>query len=290
MTPVGGRLRVAAMLAALCVGLLASGAQAAPLGLFGTACITAPWATFGSVAEWDDFAAAAQCSRATGKRWVVQLYGPDAATDLRAHVTAVHQQAVAAGLAPYVLAVTYREEWFESLRHGLLRTHPVFGVYEPDSLAGIAAIRDHLTAAHAAIHERWPGVPVGWITTFVNPSRAYGDALFAPLPGGVDVLVLDPYATATQTFDDWPGLVFAHAVNVTTLPIAVVPQWFAAPGTTFAPRPDLTAGYAQWLRHPRVVAGWGFAWAGGAGLLGLQDLPALRASIETAFRAAALIP
>ncbi len=264
-------------------------AQPKALGTFGAECDAPSWSSFGSLAEWDDFAAAAVCSRDTGRRWVLQLHGPDDVDDLRPHVSEVRWRAAKAGLAPHVVALTLREEWYEHFRHGLLRSHPRFGVYRTAGVEGIDAIRDWLTVQHAGIRQRWPGVPVAWITTFVNPTRAYGDHLYAPLPGGVDVLVLDPYATAGQSFEDWPEQVFAHAVAVTSLPIAIVPQWFAQPGTTFGPRPDLSAGFARWLRHDRVIAGMGFTWASRPGLVGLRDLPDVRAAAEASMRAAGLI-
>lgn len=276
--------KVIGLALALLLGATHAEAQHKPIGVFGAECAAPEWTAFGSLAEWDDLHAAAACSRATGRRWVLQLHGSDTG-DLEAHTRDLRHRAAKAGVEPYVLAVTLQEEWYERFRHGLLRSHAVFGSFNPATheVAGVNAIHAWLGVQHAAIHRGWPGVNVAWITTYVNDEPAYGPHLWAPIPAGVDALVLDPYATETQTFEDWPERVFAHAVAITTLPIVLVPQWFVAPGTTFGTaRVDMLPGYARWIAHPRVIAAWGFVWASRQGVVGFADLPVFRAAIEQA--------
>lgn len=255
-------------------------AQPKPIGLFGVRCDVPAWASFGQLADWDDFEAAADCSARTGLKWVLALHKAD-----YDHVEGIRARAIDKGLAPYVLALTYREEPYQHYFFGL-DLPPALRIAlddqpDADPYARIRLVRDHWSAAHATIKAVWPGPLVAWITPFVNDYEGYGPLWYAPLPDGVDVLVLDPYASDAQSFTDWPEVAIQHAVNTTTLPIAIVPQWFAAPGTAFSrQRVDFTAHYARWYAHPRVVAFWGFLWESRATTLGLKDLPALRAAVE----------
>ena len=264
--------------------LLAVPAQARPskpIGLFGVDCTDRPtWASFGHLAEWDDFQAAADCSRRTGMTWVVFLF--EAHSD---HVEAVRTRARETGLAPYVLALSYREEPYQHVRLGLslprrledqLAARP-----DADIVTRLNIVRDHWSAAHETIRHVWPGPLVVFVTPWINDSLHYGEPLYSPLPDGVDVLALDPYAMDAQRFADWQEIVIRYAIQTTTLPIALVPQWFTQPGTTIAQPRDFTADYFRWLQHPRIVALWGFLWSSrGPGLVGLKDLPALRVSVE----------
>lgn len=260
-------------------------AQSKPIGLMGVSCETRPeWAAFGQLAEWDDFDAAAACSRRTGMAWVMSIYYGAQPDTLEQHTRLVRARADAAGLAPFVWALTYREEWYEHWRLALPLPHDLKVRGVVDEVAGIRRVHDYLGRSHASIRRGWPGVPIGWITGFVNDSLAYGPDLYAPMPAGVDVLVLDPYAGRFQSFESWPELVIQHAVATTRQPIVIVPQWFTAPGTTFTERTDFTAHYARWLTHPRVVGLWGFVWESRGDVVGLRDLLALRLAVETRIR------
>lgn len=255
-------------------------AQTKPIGLFGVSCEDRPaWASFGHLAEWDDFARAAECSRQTGMQWAVFLFDAE-----RAHVDAVRTRAHLTGLAPHVLALAYREEPYQHLRLGLdpppTLQDALQAAHGADMVTRLHMVRDHWSAAHGAIRAAWPGPHIAFITPWVNDSLAFGEPLYSPLPSGAGVLVLDPYAMDSQRFADWPEIVIQYAVNTTTLPIALVPQWFTQPGTTIATPRDFAADYRRWLRHPRIVALWGFLWASRPGLVGLRDLPALRSSVE----------
>ncbi len=271
-------------LAVACLLILTATAHAQkPVGLFDHECDVPAWASFGQLAEWDDFSVAADCSRRTGRSWVLVLFHADSY-----HVSGVRTRALETGLAPYILALTYREEPYQHLRLGLslplvledrLAAQP-----EADMVARLNIVRDHWSEAHAMIRTVWPGPLVVFITPWINDSLAYGEPLYSPLPGGVDVLVLDPYATDGMPFTAWPEVVIQYAVQTTSLPIALVPQWFVQPGTSISQPRDFTADYMRWLRHPRMVALWGFLWASRPGLVGLRDLPALRAAVESALR------
>lgn len=260
-------------------------AQSKPIGLMGVSCETRPeWAAFGQLAEWDDFDAAAACSRRTGMAWVLSVHYGKQRASLEEHTRWLRARAEAAGLVPHVLAVTYREEWYEHQRLNLPLPHDFAFDRIGGDVVSIDRVRDYLGRSHAAIRRAWPGAPIGWITGFVNDSLAYGPDLYAPMPAGVDVLVLDPYAGRFQSFESWPELVIQHAVATTRQPIVIVPQWFTAPGTTFTERTDFTAHYARWLTHPRVVGLWGFVWESRGDVVGLRDLPALRLAVETRIR------
>ncbi len=278
-------MRKMMMVVMMILGLMIApvSAQQKPVGLFDNSCNAPAWASFGQLAEWDDFAVAADCSRRTGRTWVLVLF-----FDNHKHIQSVRTRAVNAGLAPYILALTYREEPYQHYRLGLslpprledeLAENP-----HADPVTRLNIVRDHWSEAHARIHVAWPGPLVAWITPWVNDSLAYGVDLYSPLPDGVDVLVLDPYATDGMPFSAWPEVVIQYAVQTTTLPIALVPQWFTQPGTSISQPRDFVGDYLRWLRHPRVVALWGFTWASRPGIIGLKDLPALKASVESALR------
>jgi hypothetical protein len=281
----GYNIGVRGVLAFVCLlGLAAETHAQKPIGLFDHECDVPAWASFGQLAEWDDFAVAADCSRRTGRTWVLVLFHADSY-----HVSGVRTRALETGLAPYILALTYREEPYQHLRLNLslplaledrLAAQP-----EADMATRLNIVRDHWSEAHAMIKAVWPGPILAFITPWTNDSLAYGEPLYSPLPDGVDVLVLDPYATDGMPFTAWPEVVIQYAVQTTTLPIALVPQWFTQPGTSISQPRDFTVDYMRWLRHPRVVALWGFLWASrGPGLVGLRDLPALRASVESALK------
>jgi hypothetical protein len=124
------------------------------------------------------------------------------------HVSGVRTRALETGLAPYILALTYREEQYQHLRLGLslpavledrLAAQP-----GADIVTRLNIVRDHWSEAHAMIKAVWPGPILAFITPWTNDSLAYGEPLYSPLPGGVDVLVLDPYATDGMPFSAWP--------------------------------------------------------------------------------------
>jgi hypothetical protein len=281
----GYTIGVRGVLTLVCLlGLAATAHAQKPVGLFDHSCDVPAWSSFGQLAEWDDFSTAADCSRRTGRTWVLVLFHADSY-----HVSGVRTRALETGLAPYILALTYREEPYQHLRLNLslplaledrLAAQP-----EADMATRLNIVRDHWSEAHAMIKAVWPGPILAFITPWTNDSLAYGEPLYSPLPDGVDVLVLDPYATDGMPFTAWPEVVIQYAVQTTTLPIALVPQWFTQPGTSISQPRDFTVDYMRWLRHPRVVALWGFLWASrGPGLVGLRDLPALRASVESALK------
>ena len=270
--------------------LLVTSGASAQTKLAGTfqigACGARPsWSSFALLIYRDDFAAAAECSRRTGLRWVLYLTA-DPYRPIDGHVAAVKQRAQAAGLAPFVVAVTDHEEWYE-----LTLAHPSSGYgwpipgLDPSRDADIWRIAEIVhawaSARHLAIKRIWPGVLTAWITSLVNDDRRYGAFRWRPLPAGVDVIALEGYVPRWGTWASTAGLHLAHAIRTRTEPIVLVTQgfrWDDGTGGDWSrgPTDDQMAGTASALAHPRVVASWLFTWDGNlwaAPMVGLRQMP-----------------
>lgn len=268
------------------VGFAATHAK--PAGTFQIgACEARPaWSTFALLVDVDDFAAAADCARRTGLRWVLYLTA-DPYQPVAPHVMAVKARADAAGLTPYLLALTDHEEWYERA----LAVPPLWPIGALDSTLPsdqwVIADTVHRVASHRAaeIKRVWP-LPVVWITSLVNDDRRFGAFVYRPLPTGVDVIALEGYVPSWGTWDTTAGLHLAHAIRTRPEPIVLVTQgfrWTGDPMWTRGPTEDGMAGTAAALSHPRVIASWLFTWEGlGPTLTGLAEMPAWRAAYERA--------
>lgn len=279
-------------IAAVVLVLVTSTAAAAQSKLAGTfqigACDDRPrWSSFALLIDVDDFAAAAECSRTTGLRWVVYLTA-DVFLPPDAHVAAVRQRATLAGLAPFVIGLTDHEEWYEialsPTRHWRL------GDLDPqkeDDIWRISSIVHAWTSARTgAIRRVWPGPPVAWITSLVNDDRRFGAFRWRPLPAGVGVIAIEGYVPAWGTWATTAGLYVSHAINTRPEPIVLVTQGFTQDGDwSRGPTEDVMVGTASALAHPRVVASWLFTWDGdlwGGSTVGTKQRPDWQARYERA--------
>ena len=237
------------------------------------------WIACGSLSAYASEAemrTAAKRSRDTGFTWVLQIghwERPDAPAY---HVAlAAKARAEAAGLWPYVVAVTYSEEWHERCfygefaAYGLTANHP----------ACPAQVYGWMSQQHAAVKAA-TDKPIVWVTHFVHPTR--------PVPQHTDYVALNPYPVDGQGFEFVEWLI-EISVDSTELPLVLVPRWFKTTGPAQGPRwedasrdPVVFDGYARWLQHPRVVALWGFLWASRpeADLVGMADMPEARRALE----------
>ena len=254
-------------------------AQIKPVGAFSPDGAPA-WVTFGALsgdAGYDDMVQAAERSRATGFRWVLQLGFsalPTAPAEEAAY-WAVYR-AKDAGLWPYVIAVTYGEEWYENFYADAFAVYG-FPLTRPD---GPEQIRAWMSRQHCAL--RVYGKPIVWVTGVVNAVRA--------VPDCTDVVAVDAYVPDGSTFSLIEPIL-AEAETATTLPLVLIPRWFQMTGPrqgsawhqmASEPTKETVDGYARWLARPRWTALWGFLWASrpGADLVGLADLPNVRRWVE----------
>lgn len=282
--------RVVLVLVGVVLASVAS-AQTKPIGAYSSDGAP-PWVTFGGIdgdASAATLRAAAERSRLTGHRWVLQVgHHRHPLEDAGAVTADTLARAAAVGLRPYVDAMTYGEEWHERCQMGefadlgLTAGHPAC----PSVVAGWFS-RQHERAKAAS-----GGLPILWITHVAHPA-------YRPVPAGVDYLALDPYPVDGQAWADFEPLLSLSEAS-TTLPIVLIPRWAYATGpfqgrgwerTSRPPSLDVIDGYARFAARPRVAAVWGFLWASRptADLVGLRDMPATRAAVESSLRAAGLI-
>lgn len=243
------------------------------------------WARFSALGDWDDFAAAARDSEATGIRWVLWLMPPHDAP-IERYMADVSARIDAAGVRSWLVGVVYFEEWYTTFKGGFM---PLPGI-------------DHANPAHwrravelihwwtgkqiAAIKAALPGVAVVWIENYVNDDPSLGDGWYQPVPAGVDVLALEGYVPAGGSWARNVEPFLRHAVATRREPIALVVQGFrGAPSDPLwglGPTADTAEGTRRWMAHPRVRAAWVFEWASREpGWTGLEDLPQ-RAAMEHA--------
>jgi hypothetical protein len=259
------------LLAAMCALASLAEAQTKPLGVFDPGPAPPAWASIGTLADWDDFAAARDLSERRGMRWLLHLgYAEDPRVPIAPHAERVRDRLRADGLLPYVAAVNLGEEWYE---HCLAGAYAAYGL-PVDSPACVPVVRDwlgHQQAQVARVFAR----PVVWLTTMVHP-------VWRPVPAHTTVVALDPYYGPGGSFDSTVAPILALAERSTTLPLVLIPQWFRAPsGVT--PRAADVAKYFDWLARPQWIALLGFSWsdrAGPHGLTGLESLPSIQRAIE----------
>lgn len=265
---------------AIVAGLASDGlAQVKPIGAFEAG--GAPgWVTFGALnagASDAELQAAAERSRATGFQWVLQIgYGIPAEVEAGEVAAVARRRAELSGLWPYVIAVTYGEEWHERCLAGefayvgLTAGHPECGVQ----------VVAWMSRQHQAVKAA-TGRPVVWITGVVHPTRA--------VPAFTDYVAVDYYPQDGQGFDA-VAPVFLNAERYTDLPLVLIPRWFKTTGpkqgphwqqASQDPRVEWMYQYAAILRRPRWVAMWGFLGADRphADLVGLWSMPTVRAAV-----------
>lgn len=276
----------ALLVLALCVP---AAAQPKPVGTFQLSqCEASPgWSSFALLVDNQDFAAAADCSKRTGLRWVLGFYSRSPYEPIAGYARVTKARADAAGLTPFLWATVYIEEWYEyALTPGAL---PIPGL-DPTNPAHhapiVETVRWWVGHQHAAIRAEFPRVPVAWITGLYNESRAFGDALWRPLPPGVSVLALEAYAPAGHTWDATAGLFIRHAAATSPVPIVLIAQAFVAPGDPLwgaGPTEEIVNGLAAALRLSKVWGTWLFTMESREnGLIGLADLPYWRMRYEQA--------
>lgn len=256
-------------------------AQPKPVGAFSSE--GAPsWISFGSLAGWssyEDMVKAAERSRTTGFRWVLQMgFGVSPIIPSEQAIAADVARAKASGLWPYVIGLTYNEEWYERFYAGEFAPYG-FPASRPD---GIVQIHAWMSRQHCALGAA-TGKPVVWLTGVVTRSH--------PVPSCTDVVAVEAYVPDGSTFDQFARPVVLEAEATTTLPLVLVTRWFQMIGpkqgpfwhqASAQPTKDTIDGYAAVLNRPQWIAMWGFLWASrpSSDALGLADLPNVRKWVE----------
>lgn len=253
------------------------------LGVFGGSARPS-WAVFQGLAHWDDFAQAAEDSRLTGVRWVLQIMTPhsqplaDVMPDLLARLES-------SGLRPYILAVTYREEWYGAWKSGELQIPGLDRANLSHWPIAAQAIAGWCGQQHAEIRKALPGVPVLWLDGYVNDDLSFGGQWYQPVPAGVDALALEAYVPAGGSWAQDVEVFLDHAVSTREEPIVLVAQGFQdeKPGGMWSdgPTEESIRETERWMDHDRVIGAWVFTWASRTGCIGLADLPA-RVAFEQA--------
>lgn len=255
-----------------------------PIGLFDPGMHPPAWASFGALPDWASpaqMADALTLSQNRGFKWVLQVgYMESPITPIGPHAVRVREKFAAAGLLPHLVAMNLGEEWYEHWQAG----HFTALGLPPSSPAGADMIHDWLGRQHAAAKAAL-GLPVVWLTTVANNDRAL--VPYRPVPAGTDLVALDAYVHAGGTFAQHVAPILAHAERTTHLPLVLVPQWFRHPGDPLwdaGPSAADVAQYFAWFARPRWVALWGFTWRSRPwnGLIGLSDMPDIRAAVEAA--------
>lgn len=268
---------------------LASAVEAKPVCAYSPAGMPA-WVNCGMLsadASDADVAAALARSRASNFAWVLQLGHHIPATTLAEEVAApVRARFERLGLWPYVVAVTWGEEWHERCLVGefadlgLTPWHPSCG---PVVEAWLGRQQAQVRAV--------TGKPVIWITGMVSASR--------PVPAASDFVGIDLYPVDGQSFASLAPDLLANE-TATSLPLIIIPRWFQMTGQfqgpgwalmSAPPDPAWMDGYAAILARPRWVAMIGFLGASRpyAELVGLVDLPGTLAAVESSLRSRGII-
>lgn len=272
------------LLACLVLSVVPAFAQPKPIGAFSSE--GAPdWVTFGALsgdASPAQMEAAASRSRATGFRWVLQLGYSALPLQPAEHGAAWGvYNAKASGLWPYVIAVTYGEEWHERF---YANEFAALG-FPATRQDGPEQVRAWMSRQHCALKAYSVGtVPIAWITGAVTAVRA--------VPDCTDVVAVEAYVPDGATFASLEP-VLAEAEAATTLPLVIIPRWFRMTGpfqgpgwetAKHAPTKDMVDGAVRVLQRPRWIALWGFLWGSRptADLTGLADMPQVRRWLETA--------
>ena len=260
---------------------VADGARMKPIGAFSPFGETPPWLSFGSLGDGESeerMAAALVLSQTRGYRWVAQIgMGADPTTPADTVTRAAMARFTAHGLTPYIVAVTYGEEWYELFTqdafaaYGYPATHP----------GGLTLVRQWMGLQHQRVRALvGPSIKIIWLTTRVDAEH--------PVPAKTDWVALDPYPVDDDPFAATEASLLASE-KATTLPLIVIPRWFRCvgpqrPATRFfgaAPATDHLEGYARILARPRWIGMWGWLWESRrhANVLGLADLPETRDAV-----------
>lgn len=272
------------------VGLLlatVAEAQIKPVGVFNAIDhldTLPPWVTVGYLVDNDEarFDVAARHSKRTGFQWILAVYGLPVDDPIGAHGAMLKARIDAVGLAPYVIGVTYGEEWYARLRAGHFAPALPYAT-EAQQRASVEVVRSWVGRQQGALRAAL-GVPVLYLDNLVNNSPTqFGAYWYAPVPPNTDVVAIDAYARCGQTFAGSVAPVYAHAFATTTLPIVSVPQWFyTTVGSPFdcGPPADAEAGYTALFQHPRVIGVLGFDFVSRSFMQGWGDVPILRQQVE----------
>lgn len=273
-------LTTAALLAALWTPAEAQPAK--PVGLFDCGPTPPTWAAFCTLSDLDaphKWAEAIALSRTRGTKWVLKIgYHNDPRVPITAYAQQVRARIDEYGLLPHLAAQSFNEELYEQWLAGAFAGDPYY--FSPETPNGTELIRGWWTYQHALLKAVIP-VPVAWITTVAG----HPSGTFRPVPGNVDVILLDPYIPPGGDFATHVTAALQFSEQNTTQPIGLVAQWFEADGWE-TPNPAHVALYLSLLQRPRVVALMGFTWLDRPALnmRGLSSLPALRAAVESAMR------
>lgn len=224
---------------------------------------------------------AARLSERTGFKWILQLgHHEDPRVPAEQLLPGMLAKLDRTGLRPHIIALSWGEEWNERC---LIGEFLPLGI-SPSMCYDV--VYAWLGRQNGEVKKVFPGVPTLWVTHLVDPQRR--------VPENIDLIALDPYPSDHQTFAQFEPLLLMSA-HYARKPLVLIPRWFRVTGPfqgpqwrDFANEPsrDMIDGYWRWLQRGDVVGMWGFLWGSRptADLIGLVDMPNVRAYVEQKFR------
>lgn len=238
------------------------------------------WMSFGTI-DGDDTDSniinAVARSRNTGFRWIVQMgYHDHPLTSSIGVADRVMDRMDRLGLTPFIVGISYGEEWYEQCLAG---KYIDIGISGPDCYEKVFSWLSHQHSQVIARTNR----PIIWITGLVDELRK--------VPSHVTYVALDYYPNDNQRLMDLlPVFHTSHLYSPNHKKI-IIARWYSTTGPiqgdhwplmSKPPTQEFFTTYRLLLDHPDVVAMLGFLWESRpfAHLVGLQDMPAQRLMLE----------
>lgn len=245
-----------------------------PIGAYADNVEPPAWASFGMLNPFGTL----PTWRRPGFKWVIQLGFGHPLDSARDEALRARERLTAAGLWPDVVAAMWGEEWFARFDAGEFAP---FGL-PASSPDGVPIIGDYLARKHAEILAAVE-LPIVYLAPEVRADR--------PVPAGVAFVAIDRYPVDGEDAAALGAALVANEAH-TALPLVIVMRWWKATGDTQGPAWRVMSAdpvrewaevYALLLARPRWVAAVGFLWPSRpwANLVGLADMPAARAAVES---------
>lgn len=264
--------QLAAMLGLLLIMTLPANAQTKPLGVWdlGASCVgVKSWMQFSTLAVWEDFNKAAECSRTTGMKWILQFgfdapLGTSVDSELQFTKDKLAQSRL---LASDIVGMTYVEEWYGLTNKRTIQERQQVWAFGSEQ--------------HRKLKEAFPGWLMIYVDQLVNSDPQYGVDLYMPLPQHTDVFAFEMYDSKEKGHRELMDLYFNYVKNTTTVPILLIGQGFYDKRYPMYSKPS--ESYVEWWRgyvkDPRVMASVIFTWRDRAPgtIVGLSSMPQVEA-------------
>lgn len=229
---------------------------------------------FSSIADWEDFTPAVECSRRTGRLWLL-LAGFADPIGQPVDAEGLKRRADQSGLTPYIAGIGYREEWYGMLKRGEI---PL-----PLTIESIGIVHRFGSEQQRRLKVAFVNKPIVYVDGFVNDDKKWGFNYYQPLPLHTDVFGFEAYVPNGGSWAMHVLPAFNHHLrNYPTLPLVVIGQGFQTHEGEWSEGPtvenvDNTLALGQ---HPRVVSIMWFTWRSRSSMIGLERMPTLLARMR----------